>query len=1376
MYKGKEYIYLTKVAKELIAHGAWIWAGWGSQNKANPKAPVELKLDVALLDEDLKNILYQIKQSAFKDNYVKISWGMYYKLRNSYNNPPDVILKAIFEYLQKGGLLGFISGLNGWVMYDIDYYEYMDIFAECFKTVFGKELLSSAYVEKSMKGFHVLFKVIDCEDKIINGKLIFSMDKGKNSTKEVKRCGTQFVVIAPSPYWREGKIVGKYEVISEIKEFKDTIKAKYEQLLKFEELLAKKLVEKYGDSEKLNNYIPKEQKSSSHVKENIDCVPAKPTPKTIEISLSDDDRVDIPAELVERVARKLYSSIYWAEGWRWFWTITISAFLFRFTKLNLNSVVKIIEKLCQLGNTDEKRTKELLVKVRSVYSRLYVAVGYWTLAKREGLLTNQTVEILAKALQKTMHIIKTDLKAYCTLKELQKEDEVVKKYKIDDKTLRRLKFLQYQYQKGHSAEDLLRSLGIDYNKYAYRHYFHDLCCLYENKVGLWNVVDDEKGLVVFAFLYFYIFEKEKFEEFLKKEGLWAFIKAKTELPAIEALKEFWGLEVVEKIQLEGQYLTEEVIKHIIEENNHKFVGLKAKTGAGKTTALINYAKKYNRKMVLLVPYSSQARQLGLKHDIDYWCEGSNRKKTDSIVIVGTYDQLLNIIEELKSSGWDLKDVILVIDEYHNLSLQKFRFSNIRPVFFGMPQFRKVVFCSGTFEGVNVENAPIFEVETVGNKPITPYHIIKVKGDILNAIVNDVIKKQPKKAVFFLNSKEKLAELRERLQKLFPNHYIEVLTSEQKTDSIIYKNIVEKEIIYDLNDEKGKLKGFEGVFLLTTSVLADGVNILDRDIETVYIAHVEDYQQLRQFLARFRNGVGEYRHYVNASMEVKLSTIMEKLPRYTEFFEINTDEAQSIVKTLNERFKDKKQSGLEDIDYYALRITEQEYFVDWDVIHHEYKLNRYRINAKYWEKVNFYLFRNSKALAWSLDFLEGDWLNISIKETAGGKKLQKEKLSDDDKLKLAIWVSNTESEKIEKVLEKRTIEGVLETQKMDVELAELVLEHKEYVKTLVERKKAVERYDLDIETALKIASKMLHNSKKANEKIEKIKKVIQQIETQKSVLDNYAYYNDSVDDYQIDNENDDDWSIVTIIHTRNGVKVLDNSENYMQKLEKIKSQAVKEFEENEAESSKKLTEEEKKKLELLLSVSLMSNRQLGVYNVAESLLLLLSRIKQGVVVLSNVGGLKGLNANVIWRIIDYIHNKPEKIALKQTNKGNIVISLEKLQKLIMREIGVFYKLETYKKLLMRLCVCLKKETTDTYNSETAVKVRGLREEIVNIISKKTEIEKVLEYIKERGEVYIWELEDFVSEWRDNVEEFLEKCLEKLSRWGEILVTGARILAL
>ena len=292
--------------------------------------------------------------------------------------------------------------------------------------------------------------------------------------------------------------------------------------------------------------------------------------------------------------------------------------------------------------------------------------------------------------------------------------------------------------------------------------------------------------------------------------------------------------------------------------DNKCKNIIAPTGAGKNFAICNIAKRLGQRVILLVPYTMNVRQTVTEYGFD-----SPISIRDSIFnqedpnskyhIVSTYDSLGILME----SGIDPSKYILVIDEYHNFVIQSsFRNRAILNVEKSLPYFKKIITITGTPEGVIFNNYESIKLSPVNQNEKTKVHIIKYKGELLDAVLAHIQISQHKgKIVIFRNDKTDLEYLNDVLRKC--HRHSEILTSDEK-DGIDYKAIANEQKIRS-NVE----------ILLTTSVISDGVNIHNEDIVAVYFLEVEDMTMYRQFYRRFRKGVSNVYDFIKDSNDKNL---------------------------------------------------------------------------------------------------------------------------------------------------------------------------------------------------------------------------------------------------------------------------------------------------------------------------------------------------------------------------------------------------------------------------------------------------------------------------------------------------------------------------
>lgn len=312
--------------------------------------------------------------------------------------------------------------------------------------------------------------------------------------------------------------------------------------------------------------------------------------------------------------------------------------------------------------------------------------------------------------------------------------------------------------------------------------------------------------------------------------------------SIGEIFEFNGEEIKFK-----EYISEaeSKVKEILTDgNNYNVIAF---TGSGKTEALINKIKNEKIKAVYLTPYESNSKQLEEKYKVPSVYGAINQKQVKDFLrsnnlIVSTYDGLSKIL----NCSILTEEYVLLIDEAHNLvTHSNFRSRALDLIVQNMDQFKKIINITGTPEGVlNNDFKNVKFVKENATSIISKYSILMSGQRSDEACVEHILNHKNKgKTVIFRNSIKTLETIAEGLiSGGIIKEKIKILSSQEK-EGKLYESIIKDEQI------PGSIK-----YVLTTSVISDGVNILNQNISAVYMLESFDLIQHRQFLARFRKGV------------------------------------------------------------------------------------------------------------------------------------------------------------------------------------------------------------------------------------------------------------------------------------------------------------------------------------------------------------------------------------------------------------------------------------------------------------------------------------------------------------------------------------------
>lgn len=310
--------------------------------------------------------------------------------------------------------------------------------------------------------------------------------------------------------------------------------------------------------------------------------------------------------------------------------------------------------------------------------------------------------------------------------------------------------------------------------------------------------------------------------------------------------------VVKKYISDAQKQLDEVL------NTCNRIAFEAPTGSGKTTFFIQLAKRSKTRIVIAVPYISQAKQLGNEYRDIKTLHGKVSNKQlqaalNSDAVVCTYDNL-NKLRDIDSR-------ICVIDEAHNLinqfgevrnRIKLFRADTLRNMLKLTETAKKVVLISGTmprllcdvlgFKLVNIEQNVKQQIN-IHPIEVMPGIKLGMQSTLLAELQTEDFEDGNIRFAIW-NNRERLTQIKNELVKtgLLKAEEIEVIT---RADI----NSGTKRIYNQITAKGNKISGIK--LVLCTCLIAEGVNIKNTNIGNVFAVNVKDTDLLRQFVARFR---------------------------------------------------------------------------------------------------------------------------------------------------------------------------------------------------------------------------------------------------------------------------------------------------------------------------------------------------------------------------------------------------------------------------------------------------------------------------------------------------------------------------------------------
>ena len=311
------------------------------------------------------------------------------------------------------------------------------------------------------------------------------------------------------------------------------------------------------------------------------------------------------------------------------------------------------------------------------------------------------------------------------------------------------------------------------------------------------------------------------------------------------------------------------------------------TGTGKTSLMFKLAKNES-KTIIAFPYASQVIQQEKYYSNFQFLHNTKKFDLDGPEnICCTYDKLSSLIYQ----DLDLNNYILHLDECHNLYTSAgYRNS----VVFSIAQsikntmYKKVIMYSSTYEKkylnhyIPIDNHQKFVFDKNRQENITCIHLENGNKVTMNdAIVsffeqNDI---SGEKILIYRNNKSENEALSNVLTS---KNYNNLLVDSDKKDA--------QEVLDFLKDEK--LCSSTSI-LITTSMLTEGINILNENITQIhYLDRQKSSATIRQFASRPRKSKHEFLVWF------KKNEVIDQTKKYREEWNDFHKNAGKVVESLN----------------------------------------------------------------------------------------------------------------------------------------------------------------------------------------------------------------------------------------------------------------------------------------------------------------------------------------------------------------------------------------------------------------------------------------------------------------------------------------------
>lgn len=299
----------------------------------------------------------------------------------------------------------------------------------------------------------------------------------------------------------------------------------------------------------------------------------------------------------------------------------------------------------------------------------------------------------------------------------------------------------------------------------------------------------------------------------------------------------------------SRYISTSEAKELIQRREKLLVD--SPTGSGKTRSFITACKESekanNHVYIFSAPTVALTKQIASAYGVHgvhgeqerLFKQVSSNIKNGKRVFVATYDMTSRLINYLRKYHFNDLNYTLIVDEFHKLVLDyNYRDTSIKSLYQAITEARSFIALSGTTNEIiqsDFDKTVIIDngqrkaqvtdlaVYTYEKRKQSKAELIKLIETIATHETNN------KKLIVFIQSKEVIKEVKEALTK--SGIKTRTVTADDKRNAT-YKSITEREAIED-----------DIQVILTTSVIADGVNILNQNSRFEVLAVCSHFSEL-----------------------------------------------------------------------------------------------------------------------------------------------------------------------------------------------------------------------------------------------------------------------------------------------------------------------------------------------------------------------------------------------------------------------------------------------------------------------------------------------------------------------------------------------------
>ncbi|MGP3779337.1 DEAD/DEAH box helicase family protein [Halanaerobium saccharolyticum] len=412
----------------------------------------------------------------------------------------------------------------------------------------------------------------------------------------------------------------------------------------------------------------------------------------------------------------------------------------------------------------------------------------------------------------------------------------------------------------------------------------------------------------------------------------------------DIIKQNLNLYKGKELEIEGKYIQNNHIDKIFEslfQNDNKKILVTSVTGSGKTYSFLKNVQNNEIKTIFLAPYKSTTWQTFVSYEhentVGFWGGKSVDLTGDETVIIATYDKSKQIRKQI-----DCSNFTLIIDEAHNLIGQYgFRKDAIKNINKLSNLVKNIIHITATPVGLSPKYDKIYNFRKEKNLKQAYISNSNKLTELISILIDN--NQENHLDIIRINDKKKQKKIKDILVKegLYSKDKILIFNSDVKGNDE-FKNLINNEKI----NKKFSL-------LLTTSVIDDGVNLKNNNINNIYFFGSLDFNAIVQFPNRSRYGFNSMYVFNTHKEDRESFNIYSRFKYFYESSKEIRERYNAGIKFLGDPTNTDNKIVKEEIKYYKKAMTEilEPLFISFDKKNNEYFIDENKILLRVYQKLN-----------------------------------------------------------------------------------------------------------------------------------------------------------------------------------------------------------------------------------------------------------------------------------------------------------------------------------------------------------------------------------------------------------------------------------------